>query len=116
VKLKFLADADLNALIVDGVIRRRPAIDFRRHPDIDLEGKSDLQVLQLAADMDRLLVSHDFRTMPAAFGEFISEHTSPGVLLVPQHLAIGEAIDDLLLFWELENAADWISRIGFLPI
>jgi predicted nuclease of predicted toxin-antitoxin system len=59
VKLRFQADADLNEDIVKGVLRREPGIDFQTATSDGLRGLSDLEVLALAAEEGRILVSHD---------------------------------------------------------
>lgn len=76
-KLRFQADADLNEDIVKGVLRREPGIDFRTAILAGLRGLGDLEVLTLAAEEGRILVSHDRKTMPRAFGKFIQSKTSP---------------------------------------
>ena len=83
--IRFLADADLDYAIVSGCRRREPAIDFLSANDAHLEGVPDPTVLALAAEQDRILVSHDFQTMPRHFGEFLGARgSSPGVFLVKQ--------------------------------
>lgn len=67
--IRFLADADLDEAIVSGYRRREPTMDFRSAHDAKLEGVPDPEVLRIAAEQDRLLVSHDFRTMPHHFGK-----------------------------------------------
>ena len=55
-------------------------------------------MLALAAEQDRILVSHDFQTMPRHFGEFLGTRgSSPGVFLVKQSSPVGEVIDELVL-------------------
>jgi predicted nuclease of predicted toxin-antitoxin system len=83
--IRFQADADLNQIIVSAVVRRAPAIDFRTATAAGLAGVTDQDVLALAARDGRILVSHDQRTMPRHFGEFIRSHRSPGLIVVPQH-------------------------------
>ena len=86
--IRFLADADLDCAIVSGCRRREPAIDFLSANDANLEGVPDPAVLALAAGQDRILVSHDFQTMPRHFVQFLSAGgSSPGV------------IDELVLIW-----------------
>ncbi|PYT22810.1 MAG: hypothetical protein DMG57_34065 [Acidobacteria bacterium] len=46
VSVRFLADADLNYAIVQGVRLREPAIDFKSANDTDVEGRSDREVLR----------------------------------------------------------------------
>jgi hypothetical protein len=113
----FLADADLNQGIVAGCLRREPGMDFLSANEAKLEGIPDPKVLALAAEQNRILVSHDFQTMPQHFGDFLQARgTSPGVLLVPQYLPIGEAIEELVLIWGASDAQEWENRILRIPL
>ena len=115
--IRFLADADLNEGIVAGCLRREPTMDFLSANAANLEGVPNPKVLALAAEQDRILVSHDFQTMPRHFGEFLQVRgSSPGVLLVPQYLPIGEAIDELVLIWGASDAQEWENRILRIPL
>jgi hypothetical protein len=67
VRVRFLADADLNRDIVDGVRLREPAIDFKTADDAALKGLSDFEVLELTGAEERVLVSHDTSTMAVHF-------------------------------------------------
>lgn len=114
--IRFQADADLNHIIVSAVMRRAPAIDFRTATATGLAGVKDQEVLALAARDGRILVSHDQRTMPRHFGEFIASHRSPGLIVVPQHLPLGDVVDDLILIVTATQPEEWTERIVFLPI
>ena len=114
--IRFQADADLNQIIVSAVMRRAPAIDFRTATAAGLAGVDDAEVLARAARDGRILVTHDQRTMPRHFGEFVQAQRSPGLLVVPQHLPLREVADDLILIWTATDADEWINRIVFLPI
>ena len=59
---------------------------------------------------------HDHQTMPRHFAEFVVLNTSPGVLLIPQHLSIAAAAEDLLLIWNATEGEEWINRICYLPL
>lgn len=113
--IRFQADADLNQNITIGVLRREPTIDFQTALAAKLEGLPDQDVLAIAAKEGRILVSHDQRTMPIHFADFMTTQTSPGVLIVPKTLLISEVIDSLILIWAASNVDDWINRIVFLP-
>ena len=76
----------------------------------------DPAVLGRAALDRRTLVSHDRSTMPVHFGEFLKHDHSPGVLLVPQYLAVQEAAEELLLIWAASEADEWQDRIVYLPL
>jgi len=45
----------------------------------------------------RILVSHDFETMPNHFRQFTHVRPSPGVLSIRQDVPVGDAIESLLL-------------------
>jgi hypothetical protein len=114
--IRFQADADLNQVIVSAVVRRVPAIDFKSATSAGLAGLKDQEVLAVAARDGRILVTHDQSTMPKHFREFLRSQRSPGLIVVPQHLAIGTAADDLILIWTATRVEEWSNRIAFLPI
>jgi hypothetical protein len=115
--IRFLADVTLRGAIVRGCRRREATIDFlsahRREPG----RSSHPDVLALAADQDRILVSHDFQTMPRHFADFVRAYgSSPGVILVPQCWKTGQAIEELLLIWGASDAEEWRYRILTIPL
>jgi hypothetical protein len=117
VKVRFLADADLNRAIVRGVLRREPSLDFLTAQAAGLRGMKDREVLALAAEHQRVLVSHDAGTMPAHFRAFRNAgRNSPGVFLIPQRLDVGTSIDQLLLIWLASEASEWENRLEWLPL
>jgi hypothetical protein len=64
----------------------------------------------------RILISHDRKTMPAHFARFLDGRPSPGLIIVPQDLDIGLAIEDLLIIWAASEAEEWCGKVGFLPL
>ena len=116
-KVRFLADADLNGAIVSGVLRRERSVDFLAQRAAGLRGMSDREVLALAAERQRVLVSHDAGTMPAHFRAFRDAgRNSPGVFLMSQRLDVGTAIEELLLIWLASEASEWENRLIWLPL
>jgi hypothetical protein len=116
VRLRFQADEDFNQTIVLAIIRREPGIDFQTATQAGLKSRPDPEVLAFSAKTDRVLVTHDAKTMPRHFAKFIQESTSPGVLLVPQHLPIADAIEEIVLLWYATDASEWTNRIVWLPL
>lgn len=114
-KPRFQADADLNEDILKGVLRREPKVDFRTATSARLRGLSDLEVLIVAAEEGRILVSHDRKTMPQTFAQFIRGKTSPGLFLISQKTDLLIAIESLLLAWNASDHEEWINRIVALP-
>ncbi len=114
--IRFQADADLNRHILRAVLRLEPTVDFRTAQEADLEGVADPEVLALAAEVGRILVTHDKKTMPTHFGEFIPERISPGVIVIPQHMPIATAAEGLVLIWAASEAEEWVNRIFWLRL
>jgi hypothetical protein len=115
-KLRFQADADLNQIIVRATLRREPIIDFQSAIEAKLTGLKDEDVLALAAKEGRILVTHDRKTIPHHFAEFIMSQKSPGVLIVPQKLSGACVVEDLILIWSVSEAKEWINRIRTMPL
>jgi predicted nuclease of predicted toxin-antitoxin system len=95
-------------------LRREPTIDFQTSNVSNLSGLSDLEVLNIVAQENRVIVSHDQRTMPGHFAEFIVTQTSPGVIIVLQSMPISKAINGLIKIWQTSEAEGWINRIAYL--
>lgn len=114
--VRFQADADFNQIIVAAVVRRSPQIDFRTAAAAGLAGVPDAEVLTIAAREGRVLVTHDRSTMPVHFQAFIRSQSSPGLIVIPQSLAIREVADTLSLIWTATAADEWTNRIVYLPI
>jgi predicted amino acid dehydrogenase len=113
--IRFQADADLNPEIGRGLRRREPSIDFRDAVGVIADGTSDPEVLQIAAEDDRVLVSRDVTTMPDHFARFIALHESPGMPLIPSRRSIGAVIEGLLMVWLIWTPEDLRNRARWLP-
>lgn len=114
--VRYQADADLNQVIVTGVLRREPTIDFQTAFAAGLECVKDPEVLAIAAQQGRILVSHDRKTMPLEFAEFITANQSSGVIIVSRKLPIEVVIEELLLIWAASSTEEWVNRIAKLPL
>ena len=114
-EVRFQADAELKQAIVTGASRRKPNLDFQSANEAGFEGLRDPAVLAIAARDGRVLVTHDRKTMPTEFGQFILAQSSAGVLIIPQNFPISEAIDALILVWEVTTAEEWINQITSVP-
>jgi hypothetical protein len=83
---------------------------------VPLEGLDDPAVLSVVAEEGRVLVSHDVNTMERHFRDFIQNQNSPGLILIPQtRVSIRQAIDGLVLLWEVLDAADLENRVCIFP-
>lgn len=114
--IRFQADADLDQTIVTALLRREPGIDFQTASAAGLAALNDVEVLGVAAQDGRILVSHDSRTMPHHFTTFLRSQTSAGLFIVPQHLTLAVIVADLLLIWSASSPEEWVNRICYLPL
>ncbi len=115
-KPKFQADTDLKRAIIAAVKRREPMVDFQTAQAAKLEGLSDGRVLALAASENRILVSHDRRTMPFYFADFIADKTSAGLIIVSQEARVADVVEELILIWAATEAEEWVNTIVALPL
>ena len=91
-------------------------MDFVSAGDAGVRGLPDPEVLAVAAAQNRILVTHDIRTMPQHFARFLMQTGfCPGVFLVSQNEPIGEVVDDLVLVWAASDQAEWVNRILRIP-
>jgi hypothetical protein len=116
VRARLLADADLRIAIIRGLRRSEPQVDFLASQGRIPDSTSDPNVLALAATLGRVLVSHDFKTMPGHFYRFVESRNSPGVILIPQALTTGHAVEELRIAWLCNDTAEFENRIIYLPL
>ena len=115
--VRFLADEDLDADIVEGLRSREPAIDILDIKSTGFRGTKDPALLELAARQDRILITYDRRTMTRHVRErHAAGQPCPGLFIVPQRSPIGEIIEWLLLVWTASEAEEWRDQIVYLPI
>ncbi len=65
--VRFQADVNLNQIILLAAKRREPSLDFKTAVAAGLAGLNDPEVLAVAARDERVLVTHDRKTMRPSF-------------------------------------------------
>lgn len=115
--LKLAADEDFNHRIVRGLRRRQPELAIVRIQEAGLSGKPDPEVLEWAANEGRLLLTHDASTMTNhAYSRVKKGQLMPGIIEVAQVIAIGSAIDDILLLVNCSLEGEWEGQVIYLPL
>ncbi|MGE0826266.1 MAG: DUF5615 family PIN-like protein [Candidatus Binatia bacterium] len=115
--IRFLTDEDFDNDILRGVVLRLPDLNIVRVQDVGLLGKSDPVVLEWAAREERILLTHDIRTMKHhAYARLEAGLPMPGVFVVPQALPIAQAIAEVLLLAECSVEGEWEGQVRFLPL
>lgn len=94
--LRLLFDEDFSGVVVKILRQRVPAMDAHRVQELDLRGTLDDALLVWAAARERVLVSHDVSTMPAAlYKRLDAGQAVPGLILVPQQVPPPRAAAEL---------------------
>lgn len=113
--LRFQADADLHPRIRERVLQIEPTIDYRAAQGFIRDGLPDLEVLRLAAEDGRVLVSKDVTTMLASWYPFVAENQSPGLILIPSSRSMSEIVEGLVIAWSLWDEAELRNQFRWLP-
>lgn len=115
--LTFLADENFHGDITRGLLRRRPEMDIVRLQDVGLSGADDPAVLDYAALSGRIVLTHDVATLKDfAFERVLRGLPMPGVLEVRRSLAIGRAIEEILLVTDLTREGELEGQVLYLPL
>jgi hypothetical protein len=93
-----------------------PSIDFQTADEANLRRLADPEVLALAAQENRISVTHDRRTVPRHFADFTLHHSSPGVFITAQTVSVRVAIEELLLAWAASESEEWTNLLVELPL
>ena len=115
--MKFAADENFNNRIIRGLLRRHPDLDIVRIQDTAVAGADDLKVLEWAANVERILLTHDEKTIPHYAYERIGRGDMiAGVIVASNTLSIGMVIEDLLLIVACSSASEWVDQVRRLPL
>jgi predicted nuclease of predicted toxin-antitoxin system len=92
-------------------------LDILRAQSVGLSETDDPTILGWAAQEQRVVLTHDVRTMTG----FAIERTRrgepmAGLFVVRQDGALARIIEDLLLLDECSDTAEWAHRIEYLPL
>ena len=115
--LSLAADENFNNDIVRGVRRRNPAVDLVRVQDEGLSSADDPAVLEWAATVGRVVLTHDVATMTRyAYDRVKQGLLMPGVFEVGRHVPVALAIDEVLTLAECSLEGEWEGQVRYLPL
>ncbi len=100
-----------------GLILRNSNLDLVRAQDVGLRGAVDDVVLEWSDTNERVLLTHDGRTMPKHVRNRLASGAHlPGVFIVDDLASIGECVEDILLLAECSEQSEWRDQINYLPL
>jgi hypothetical protein len=115
--LRLLIDENLDHRILRGLRLRLPHLDFVVVQETEIKGIKDPPLLAWAAEHNRILVTHDLKTIPKhAYERVRVGKPMPGVIAVPDSLAVGQAIEELVTLIECSEQHEWANLVIYLPL
>jgi uncharacterized protein DUF5615 len=117
--IRLLVDQNFNGLILGGLTRRNPGLDVLHVRDAGLAAAPDPSILEWAATQNRVLLTHDRRTIPPfAYSRVAAGQRMPGVFLVSDAMPIGQAmaIDEILLAVHCLSADECKDIVKYFPL
>ena len=88
-----------------------------RAQDVGLGGIDDPALLAWAAEMMRILLTHDVSTITAhAYDRVKNGGRMPGVFEVSRDISIPIAVEDILLIDECSEPEEWEGQVRYLPL
>jgi len=115
--LRFLIDENLDQRIIRGLRLRLPRLDYVTVRQISMTGLSDPALLEWAANEGRIVITHDVNTLTKHARERMRQGLRmAGVIIIPDQLDVGRAIDDLEMIAESATASDLENQIQYLPL
>ena len=115
--LRILIDENLDQRILRGLRRQILRLDYVIAQETELASAADQALLKWAAVNQRVVVTHDVNTVTKyAYDRVRVGEVMPGVIVVPENLAIGTAIAELAVLIECCEAEEMNDQIKYLPI
>lgn len=115
--MRFLADENFNNRILRGIQRENAHIDIQRVQDTDFYEAEDPDVLDYAAREQRILLTHDIKTMPKfAYERVHAGKPMPGGVAIPKDAPVGEVIEDFLIVLGAGSPQDLENQVIYLPL
>lgn len=115
--MRLLFDENMKDAIFDGLVQQNPTLDVVKARDVGLVQTPDSMILDWTAKENRIVVTHDIKTMPPEAnlrleaGLRMSE-----MFVISQDVPIGIAIEALLLVVNASSQDEWENRVVFLPL
>jgi hypothetical protein len=109
--VKWLADENFDNAIIRGLLRQTPTLV----PEISRQ--DDRTLLRFATAEGRIVMTHDVSTMvPAMLEQMRIESRCAPIVLVPDLMPVGAAIENILLLNDCAVEADWAAGVIHIPL
>ena len=114
--LALLADENFNGPIIAGLREKYAEVDLVRAQDMGLRRTPDEVILQWAAEHNRVLLTHDRKTMPLfAYMRVGTGLFMPGVVIV-QVRSVSRVMEEIALLGICGLAEDVENQVRYIRI
>jgi len=115
--LRFLIDENLHHDIVRALRRERAGIDLITVQEAGFTGISDPELLEVAAEQGRVIVSHDVQTLIGfAYERITAGLAMSGLIIVGTPFQIVLVVQDLLLILDCALDDELAGQVRFVPL
>lgn len=115
--VRFAADENFNNRTLRGVLRLQPELDIVRIQDTEAAGTGDEAILEWAARENRVLLTHDAKTViNFAYERVRAGKPMAGVLEVNEFIPIGRVVDYIMLAAGASLEGEWENQVRYVPL
>ncbi|HYE16818.1 MAG TPA: DUF5615 family PIN-like protein [Tepidisphaeraceae bacterium] len=115
--MKLLADENLSYVLVRALRRERPGIDLITVRDAGLAGTKDPLLLQIAAERDLVILSHDVQTLVGFANDRVAAGLAmSGLIVIPSPFHVIRTVEDILLLIDCSLEGELDGQIRFVPL
>jgi hypothetical protein len=115
--LRLLIDQDLDHVILRALLLRVQNLDFITAHQVGLSNASDPEILAWAAEQERVVITHDRRTMPYhATSRIARAEKVAGVIVISRQLPISQVINELEIIVSCSDMSEWENIVKHLPL
>ena len=88
-----------------------------RVQDVGLAGVDDPELLAWATENNRIVLTHDSATIPDyAYERLAAGERMPGIFILNDRLAVGPALQEIMLMAACSEQGEWNGRVVHLPL
>ena len=115
--MRFAADENFNGRILKGIQTRLPDVDIVRVQDTTIYQAPDSELLEWAAQEERILLTHDVKTILGYVYERVRAGLPvPGVIAVRESVSIGQILNELEVIMRVGAPEDFENIVRYLPL
>lgn len=113
---RIAADENIGTTIIEALRQLRPDIDIVRVVDVGLGGADDPEILEWAANENRVLITHDVHTMTKhAYDRLEGGLYMAGMIQIKTGATFRKVVEDILICLEIATTEEWQTVIRFVP-